>query len=136
MRARSGRVSALSLLSRYSKSPFPLYWSLPLTRAQEFPSGTREDFIQNCKSGQYDDVVAIYRSNASNKVGIPVDAHNSRLGEYVLKTDSLREISTRSCWDCYRNPSGISATMELGMTISMLPPARRRTLLSPAPPLR
>ena len=105
-------------------------------RAQEFPSGTREDFIQNCKSGQYDDVVAIYRSNASNKVGIPVDARNSTLGEYVLKTASLRAISTRSCWDCYRNPSGISATTELGMTISMLPPARRRTLLSPAPPLR
>ncbi|CEO59266.1 Putative Hydroxyisocaproate dehydrogenase [Penicillium brasilianum] len=34
---------------------------------KEFPSGTREEFIQNCKSGQYDDVVAIYRSNTSNK---------------------------------------------------------------------
>ncbi|KAJ5450505.1 2-hydroxyacid dehydrogenase [Penicillium daleae] len=34
---------------------------------KEFPSGTREEFIENCKSGQYDDVVAIYRSNTSNK---------------------------------------------------------------------
>ncbi|KAJ5224582.1 uncharacterized protein N7469_008085 [Penicillium citrinum] len=34
---------------------------------KEFPSGTREEFIQNCKAGLYDDVVAIYRSNTSNK---------------------------------------------------------------------
>ncbi|KAJ6116987.1 2-hydroxyacid dehydrogenase [Penicillium capsulatum] len=34
---------------------------------KEFPSGTREEFIQNCKAGHYDGVVAIYRSNASNK---------------------------------------------------------------------
>ncbi|KAJ5167197.1 2-hydroxyacid dehydrogenase [Penicillium canariense] len=34
---------------------------------KEFPSGNREEFIQNCKTGQYDDVVAIYRSNTSNK---------------------------------------------------------------------
>ena len=37
-------------------------------RKQEFPSGTREEFIQNCKAGHYDDVVAIYRSNVSNQV--------------------------------------------------------------------
>lgn len=35
---------------------------------QEFPSGTREDFLRNCKQGHYDDVVAIYRSNTSTKV--------------------------------------------------------------------
>ncbi|KAJ5247382.1 NAD-dependent D-isomer specific 2-hydroxyacid dehydrogenase, partial [Penicillium chermesinum] len=35
---------------------------------KEFPTGTREEFIQNCKSGQYDDVVVIYRSNTSNKI--------------------------------------------------------------------
>ncbi|KAJ6145624.1 NAD-dependent D-isomer specific 2-hydroxyacid dehydrogenase [Penicillium chermesinum] len=35
---------------------------------KEFPTGTREEFIQNCKSGQYDDVVVIYRSNTSNKL--------------------------------------------------------------------
>ncbi|OQD78220.1 hypothetical protein PENDEC_c001G02956 [Penicillium decumbens] len=41
---------------------------------KEFPSGTRQEFIANCKSGQYDDVVAIYRSNASNKYTGPFDA--------------------------------------------------------------
>ncbi|KAL1853693.1 hypothetical protein Plec18167_005099 [Paecilomyces lecythidis] len=35
---------------------------------KEYPDGNREEFIKNCQSGQYDDVVAIYRSNASNKV--------------------------------------------------------------------
>jgi D-3-phosphoglycerate dehydrogenase len=35
---------------------------------QEFPSGSREDFIRNLKDGKYDDLVAIYRSNASTKV--------------------------------------------------------------------
>ncbi|KAF7717165.1 D-isomer specific 2-hydroxyacid dehydrogenase family protein [Penicillium ucsense] len=34
---------------------------------KEFPSGTRQEFIENCKAGHYDDVVAIYRSNTSNK---------------------------------------------------------------------
>ncbi|KAJ5544407.1 hypothetical protein N7513_006971 [Penicillium frequentans] len=34
---------------------------------KEFPSGTREEFIKNCKAGNYDDVTAIYRSNTSNK---------------------------------------------------------------------
>ncbi|EYE99080.1 D-mandelate dehydrogenase-like dehydrogenase [Aspergillus ruber CBS 135680] len=41
---------------------------------KEFPSGTREDFIQNCKNGDYDDVVAIYRSNASTKFTGPFNA--------------------------------------------------------------
>ncbi|KAL1963546.1 hypothetical protein VTN77DRAFT_7991 [Rasamsonia byssochlamydoides] len=35
---------------------------------KEFPSGTREEFLENCRSGKYDDVVAIYRSNTSNKL--------------------------------------------------------------------
>ncbi|PYH42377.1 D-mandelate dehydrogenase-like dehydrogenase [Aspergillus saccharolyticus JOP 1030-1] len=34
---------------------------------KEFPEGSRDDFIRNCKEGQYDDVVAIYRSNTSTK---------------------------------------------------------------------
>ncbi|KAJ5987569.1 hypothetical protein N7451_011934 [Penicillium sp. IBT 35674x] len=34
---------------------------------KEFPNGTREEFIENCKAGHYDDVIAIYRSNTSNK---------------------------------------------------------------------
>ncbi|OJJ45644.1 hypothetical protein ASPZODRAFT_143530 [Penicilliopsis zonata CBS 506.65] len=33
-----------------------------------FPEGTRAQFLQNCKEGQYDDVVAIYRSNVSTKM--------------------------------------------------------------------
>ncbi|OKL64728.1 putative 2-hydroxyacid dehydrogenase UNK4.10 [Talaromyces atroroseus] len=33
----------------------------------EFPNGTREQFLQHCKSGIYDDVVVIYRSNTSTK---------------------------------------------------------------------
>ncbi|KAJ9244268.1 hypothetical protein DTO169E5_1873 [Paecilomyces variotii] len=41
---------------------------------KEYPDGNRSDFIKNCQSGQYDDVVAIYRSNASNKVTGPFDA--------------------------------------------------------------
>lgn len=32
---------------------------------KEFLTGTRNDFLQNCKDGQYDDVVALYRSNNS-----------------------------------------------------------------------
>ncbi|KAJ5314395.1 uncharacterized protein N7443_001279 [Penicillium atrosanguineum] len=41
---------------------------------KEFPTGTREEFIANCKAGQYDDVIAIYRSNTSNKYTGPFDA--------------------------------------------------------------
>ncbi|KAA8651651.1 hypothetical protein EYZ11_003902 [Aspergillus tanneri] len=41
---------------------------------KEFPSGTREDFIRNCKDGQYDDVLVIYRSNVSTKFTGPFDA--------------------------------------------------------------
>lgn len=39
-----------------------------LAENQEFPTGTRDDFLRNCKQGHYDDVVAIYRSNTSTKV--------------------------------------------------------------------
>ncbi|OGM44012.1 hydroxyisocaproate dehydrogenase [Aspergillus bombycis] len=41
---------------------------------KEFPSGTREDFIRNCKGGQYDDILVIYRSNTSTKFTGPFDA--------------------------------------------------------------
>ncbi|EED21326.1 hydroxyisocaproate dehydrogenase, putative [Talaromyces stipitatus ATCC 10500] len=34
---------------------------------KEFPFGTREEFLRNCKNGDYDDVVVIYRSNTSTK---------------------------------------------------------------------
>ncbi|OJJ34999.1 hypothetical protein ASPWEDRAFT_40137 [Aspergillus wentii DTO 134E9] len=45
-----------------------------LLTLKEFPTGTREEFIQNCKDGKYDDVVVIYRSNTSNKYTGPFDA--------------------------------------------------------------
>ncbi|KAL2220789.1 putative NAD-dependent D-isomer specific 2-hydroxyacid dehydrogenase [Thermoascus aurantiacus ATCC 26904] len=41
---------------------------------KEYPDGTRDEFINNCKSGKYDDVVAIYRSNASTKITGPFNA--------------------------------------------------------------
>jgi hypothetical protein len=37
---------------------------------QEFETGTRAEFLQNCKAGKYDNVVAIFRSNASTSVKI------------------------------------------------------------------
>jgi hypothetical protein len=36
--------------------------------AQEYRIGTRDDFVQKCKSGTYDVVVAIFRSNESTTV--------------------------------------------------------------------
>ncbi|KAI9042975.1 60S ribosomal uL22 domain-containing protein [Aspergillus affinis] len=45
-----------------------------LLTLKEFPEGTRDDFIRNCKDGQYDDVLVIYRSNASTKFTGPFDA--------------------------------------------------------------
>ncbi|RHZ61033.1 hypothetical protein CDV55_105614 [Aspergillus turcosus] len=41
---------------------------------KEFPNGTRDEFIRNCKDGLYDDVVVIYRSNASTKFTGPFNA--------------------------------------------------------------
>jgi lactate dehydrogenase-like 2-hydroxyacid dehydrogenase len=38
---------------------------------QEYETGSREDFISKLKSGEYDDVVAIYRSNDSTSVTGP-----------------------------------------------------------------
>ncbi|OAP65142.1 hypothetical protein AYL99_01114 [Fonsecaea erecta] len=40
---------------------------------KEFRKGTREQFLSNCKSGQYDDVVALYRSNLSVSETGPFD---------------------------------------------------------------
>ncbi|CAG8893611.1 unnamed protein product [Penicillium egyptiacum] len=45
-----------------------------LLTLKEFPSGTREEFIANCKAGKYDDVVALYRSNTSTKYTGPFNA--------------------------------------------------------------
>ncbi|EZG09846.1 hypothetical protein H106_01117 [Trichophyton rubrum CBS 735.88] len=42
-----------------------------LATLKEFPTGSRQEFLANCKSGRYDDVIAIYRSNVSTAVCIP-----------------------------------------------------------------
>lgn len=41
--------------------------------SQEYQSGSREDFLSKIKAGEYDDVVAIYRSNDSTSVTGPFD---------------------------------------------------------------
>lgn len=38
------------------------------SKLHEYPNGSREDFISKCKSGAFDDVFALYRSNDSNKI--------------------------------------------------------------------
>ena len=40
-------------------------------RKQEYASGTRADFIKKCQSGEYDEVVGIYRSNESTSATGP-----------------------------------------------------------------
>jgi glyoxylate reductase len=40
---------------------------------QEYGTGSRQDFISKLKGGEYNDVVAIYRSNDSTKVTGPFD---------------------------------------------------------------
>jgi D-3-phosphoglycerate dehydrogenase len=41
---------------------------------QEYQTGTREEFLSKLKSGEYNDVIAIYRSNESTSVTGPFDA--------------------------------------------------------------
>lgn len=41
---------------------------------KEFRTGTREKFLSNIKSGEYDDVVGLYRSNTSTSETGPFDA--------------------------------------------------------------
>jgi hypothetical protein len=48
-----------------------------LTARQEYGQGTREEFLSNCQSGKYDDVVVIYRSNDSTSVRIHVQCLSS-----------------------------------------------------------
>ena len=47
-----------------------LFHAIELTVLQEYGTGTREEFISNCKAGKYNDVVVIYRSNESTSVGL------------------------------------------------------------------
>ncbi|KAK2792884.1 hypothetical protein FQN52_002562 [Onygenales sp. PD_12] len=52
---------------------------------KEYRTGNREEFIANCTSGEYDDVVAIYRSNASTPVTGPFNAELLRVLPTSLK---------------------------------------------------
>ncbi|KAG5300564.1 hydroxyacid dehydrogenase, mycelia-enriched transcript [Histoplasma ohiense] len=45
-----------------------------LASLREYCQGTRAEFLADCQSGKYNDVVAIYRSNESVKVTGPFDA--------------------------------------------------------------
>jgi glyoxylate reductase len=38
---------------------------------KEYTGKTREDFLADCASGEWNDVVALYRSNESTSVRIP-----------------------------------------------------------------
>jgi glyoxylate reductase len=38
------------------------------SKLHEYPDGSREDFISKCKSGEFDHVFALYRSNDSNPI--------------------------------------------------------------------
>ncbi|KAF2725284.1 hypothetical protein K431DRAFT_317764 [Polychaeton citri CBS 116435] len=44
-----------------------------LTKLKEYRSGSRQEFLSKLKAGDYDDVVAIYRSNESTSVTGPFD---------------------------------------------------------------
>lgn len=53
---------------------FSIIFSAITTNKYEYPSGTRETFLENCRSGAYDDVYALYGSNDSTKYTGPFDA--------------------------------------------------------------
>ncbi|KAF2748028.1 D-isomer-specific 2-hydroxyacid dehydrogenase-like protein [Sporormia fimetaria CBS 119925] len=38
------------------------------SKLHEYPDGSRDDFLSKCRSGEYDDVFAMYRSNDSNRI--------------------------------------------------------------------
>jgi glyoxylate reductase len=38
------------------------------SKLYEYPDGSREDFISKCKSGEFENVFALYRSNDSNPI--------------------------------------------------------------------
>jgi glyoxylate reductase len=38
------------------------------SKLYEYPEGSREDFVSKCKSGEYDNLFALYRSNDSNPI--------------------------------------------------------------------
>ncbi|KAH8699001.1 putative hydroxyisocaproate dehydrogenase [Talaromyces proteolyticus] len=82
---------------------------------KEFPSGTREEFLSNCKAGKYDDVVVIYRSNVSNKYTGPF---NSELVSALPK--SVKYICHNGAG--YDNIE-VSAVTQAGIAVSSTPVA-------------
>jgi glyoxylate reductase len=84
-----------------------------LTSDQEYRSGTREEFLQKCKSGEYDNVVGIYRSNESTSVTGPF---NKELVGALPK--SLKYIAHNGAG--YDNID-VSACTEKGIQISSTP---------------
>ncbi|KAL2358906.1 D-isomer specific 2-hydroxyacid dehydrogenase [Cryomyces antarcticus] len=44
-----------------------------LLKLQDYPSGSREEFLKRCRNGDYDDVFVIYRSNDSTSITGPFD---------------------------------------------------------------
>lgn len=67
MRGPNGSSFLLHSHSRYSSFQIIKVLQYAYLFLKEFPSGTREQFLANCKNGEYDDVVVIYRSNTSTK---------------------------------------------------------------------
>ncbi|OBT46388.1 hypothetical protein VE00_02680 [Pseudogymnoascus sp. WSF 3629] len=45
----------------------------PAIDLKEYPEGSRKEFLENCKTGKYDSVKAIYRSNVSTSITGPFD---------------------------------------------------------------
>ncbi|KAI9739297.1 MAG: hypothetical protein M1834_007510 [Cirrosporium novae-zelandiae] len=82
---------------------------------KEYPSGSREDFIEKCQDGSFDDVFVIYRSNESTSVTGPFNA------ELVSKLPkSLKYICHNGAG--YDNIE-VSACTERGISISSTPVA-------------
>ncbi|KFY31989.1 hypothetical protein V493_00624 [Pseudogymnoascus sp. VKM F-4281 (FW-2241)] len=54
------------------KRPDPRHSAVPThakrKRKREYPEGSRKEFLENCKSGKYNSVKAIYRSNVSTSI--------------------------------------------------------------------
>lgn len=80
---------------------------------QTYESGSRQDFLQKCKAGDFDDVVGLYRSNDSTSVTGPF---NEELVSVLPK--SLKYIAHNGAG--YDNIE-VSACTERGIRISSTP---------------
>jgi glyoxylate reductase len=66
-------ISSLVQLKVHNSLALLEFHGKHLTPAQEYGTGSRQDFMSKLKGGEYNDVVAIYRSNDSTKVTGPFD---------------------------------------------------------------